>query len=159
MPEVRTQLATCEKSNQYLIMEDLPFAKDLPFFKTSQSDPEKWLDKTEKLIESIGGRVDTRVTARANGKQGILIGFIIEGDYYKLTYPVLAVKDEKNGYAALRQCATLIYHDVKSRVNRIRIFHPRVVFADFLVLRDGSTLAESATTDIPDLLTSAKIKQ
>jgi len=35
----------------------LPEGEDLNYWKTSQRDPDAWLDKTKKLIENAGGRV------------------------------------------------------------------------------------------------------
>lgn len=130
-------------------MKELPFAEEVSYWKTSKSGVESWLDKTESLIDSIGGNTDTRIVGKSGGKEGILFGFFIDGDAYKLMWPVLPTKNEKDRGAALRQCATLIYHDTKARINRVKIFSPRVVFADWLVLESGKTIAEVGHDSVP----------
>lgn len=137
--------------------QDLPFAEDMPYWKTSKSGVESWMDKTEVLIDSIGGRVDTRIIGKSGGKEGIMFGFFINGDAYKLMWPVLPTKKEADRGAALRQCATMIYHDTKARINRIRIFGPRVVFSDWLVLESGKTLAETAGDMVPAAIQGIKL--
>jgi len=136
---------------------DLPFAEELSYWKTGKSGAETWLDKTEALIESVDGTVDTRIVGKSGGKEGIMFGFFIGGDAYKMMWPVLPTKRESDRGAALRQCATLIYHDTKARVNRIRIFGPRVVFADWLVLENGKTLAESSVDALPKAIQEIKL--
>ncbi len=138
-------------------MINLPFAETLPYWKTSKSGVESWLDKTEKLIEGIGGINDTRIVGKSGGKEGIMLGYRVEGDNYKLSWPVLPVKKDVDRNAALRQCATMIYHDTKARVARIKIFGPRVVFADWLVLESGRTLAEKSIESIPGVLNNSKL--
>ena len=135
----------------------LPFADTMPYWKTSSSGIETWLDKTENLIEGIGGHVDTRIVGKSGGKEGILFGFFIEGDAFKIMWPVLPVKKEKDSKAALRQCATFIYHDTKARINRVRIFSARVVFSDWLVLETGTTVAEIDNLGIPNALAGIKL--
>ncbi|MGV6816180.1 MAG: hypothetical protein ACWA44_02790 [Thiotrichales bacterium] len=130
-------------------MNDLPLAEDMPYWKTSKSGVEGWLDKTEKLIEQIGGQVDTRIVGKSGGREGILFGFFIEGDAFKMMWPVLPTKKPEDRSSATRQCATLIYHDTKARINRVRIFGARVVFSDWLVLDNGKTLAEQGHNALP----------
>ncbi|WP_338765917.1 hypothetical protein WAF17_02655 [Bernardetia sp. ABR2-2B] len=120
----------------------LPFAENMPYWKTSQSGVETWLDKVEKMIVEMGGQVDTRLAGKQRGREAILFEFTVQNDIYKILYPVLPTKKDKDKNAALRQCATLIYHDVKSRLNRIKIFGIRVVFSDYLVLDNGQTLSQ-----------------
>lgn len=133
-------------------MTELPAAEEMSYWKSGTSAPDTWLDKTEKLISEMGGEVTTRIVGRANGKEAILLVFRLQGDNYKLTWPVLPTKKEGDRLAATRQCATGIYHDTKARVNRLKIFGPRVAFADYLVLPSGKTVAETDVAGIPDQL-------
>lgn len=133
-------------------MDSLPFAHEMSYWKSSQSGVESWLDKTERLIESVGGAVHTRITGKSDGREAILLTFVIEGDWFKIMWPSLPVKNEKDKAAAMRQAATMVYHDTKSRVNRIKIFSARVVFSDWFLLTDGSTIAESGTIDFPSVI-------
>lgn len=120
----------------------LPFAEDMAYWKTSQSGIKTWLDKTEKMIVEIGGTVNTRLVGRQGSREAIMLVFFLQNDTYKIVYPVLPTKKNTDRNAATRQCATLIYHDVKSRINRIKIFGARITFSDFLVLPSGTTIAE-----------------
>lgn len=138
-------------------MKGLPFANELPYFKTGKSSAESWVLKTEKLIESAGGIVHTRLMGKSLGLEGIMIQFAIEGSQFKLTWPVLPVEKMIDESAALRQCGTMIYHDTKARINRIRIFGPKVVFADWLILENGQTLAQSHESLISGMLNNLKI--
>ncbi|MEM7551121.1 MAG: hypothetical protein AAF363_15665 [Bacteroidota bacterium] len=131
---------------------ELPFAENMPYWKTSSSGIENWLDKTEKLITEYGGDVNTRIAGKSNGKEAIMFGFTLESDRYKILWPILPTKKDSDRNAAARQAATMIYHDTKARVNRLKIFTPRVVFSDWLLLNNGKTLAETNTIGIPDAL-------
>ena len=135
----------------------LPNAEDLPYWKSGQSPAESWLDKTEKLLVDAGGTVQLRMVGRQGEIEGIIFGFVLAGDSYKLSWPVLPTRKEADRPAARRQAATMIYHDTKARVARLRIFGPRVVFADWLVLGDGSTVAERGGQGVPELLEGVKL--
>ena len=123
-------------------MNHLPIANDMPYWKSGKSGVETWLNKTEKLIESVNGNVHTRVVGKNQGKEAIMFAFSVDKDYYRMFWPVLPPNNEKDRLAAQRQAATMIYHDVKSRINRIKIFGARVAFSDYLLL-DGTTIAET----------------
>lgn len=126
-------------------MNNLPLAETQPYWKTSKSGVETWLDKTEKLIEKVGGKVDTRIVGKSGGREGILFAFFLGPDQFKMSWPALPTKKPEDRSAALRQAATMIYHDTKARINRIEIFGAKVVFADWYLLPSGKTLAESNT--------------
>ncbi|MEO1417526.1 MAG: hypothetical protein AAFW00_19740 [Bacteroidota bacterium] len=128
------------------------YANDLPYWKTGKSSAESWMNKTEKLITEAGGEVDTRISGKPNGKEAILFIFMLEGARYKILWPVLPTKKIDEQPAALRQCATMIYHDTKARVLRLKIFPPKVVFSDYLIGPNGQTLAEIGQADIPKAL-------
>lgn len=130
---------------------ELPNAEEMSYWKTSKAGVETWLDRTERLITNMGGEVDTRVAGKSNGREAIMFVFRMAGDSYKILWPVLPTKKEDDRSAALRQAVTFIYHDTKARANRLKIFSPRVVFSDYLLV-EGKTLAETGTTGIPDQL-------
>jgi hypothetical protein len=136
---------------------ELPYAETMPYWKTSKSGIENWLNKTEKLIEGIGGRVDTRIVGKSGGKEGIVFGYFIENDPYKISWPVLPTKKSEDSGAASRQAATMIYHDTKARINRLAIFGARVVFSDWLIGQDGKTIAECHPDMIPAAIANIKL--
>ncbi|MEM1339839.1 MAG: hypothetical protein AAGF96_18910 [Bacteroidota bacterium] len=123
-------------------MNELPIANDMSYWKTGKSGVETWLDRTEKLIESVNGDIHSRIIGKNQGKEAIMFAFSIGKDYFRMFWPVLKPIHDKDKVAAQRQASTMIYHDVKSRINRIRIFGPRVAFSDYLLLGD-KTIAES----------------
>ena len=129
-------------------MNELPIANEMPYWKSGTSSPDSWFDKVENLIEKYGGTIHSRVVARSGHNEGIMIGFTIAGESFKLTWPVLPPKNPNDRLAATRQAATMIYHDTKARVNRLAIFDPKVVFADWLLLENGRTIAENPNTNI-----------
>lgn len=130
---------------------ELPYAEDCSYWKTSKSGVEGWLDKTERLIEQIEGEVITRIAGKSGGKEAIMFVWELKGEQYKLMWPVLPTKKDERS-AAMRQAATMIYHDTKARINRLKIFPPEVVFSDWLVLPNGQTIAESRVEGIPQNL-------
>ena len=127
---------------------NLPFAEEMPFWKTSKSGIESWMDKVEKLITNSGGFVTTRMAGKFKGVEGIAFAFTMEGEDFRITWPVLPTKKEDDRSAAMRQAATMIYHDTKARCNRLAIFGPRVVFMDYLVLENGKTTTETENLDL-----------
>jgi len=136
---------------------ELPFAEELPYWKTSKSGADSWLDKTERLLTEADGRVDVRMIGRQGDLEGIVFGFTLGGDAFKLSWPVLPTRKESDRPAARRQAATMIYHDTKARVGRLRIFGPRVVFADWLLLDGGVTIAERRGDFLPEMLNGTKL--
>lgn len=124
------------------MFNELPFAKNLSYWKTSQSDPDKWLDKTEKIINEIGGEVHTRFFGTFNKVSVCIFGFNIGNDNFRMTWPILPVDTDKEKAAARRQTATLIYHDTKAKINSVKIFGPRIGFANYLITEGGKTVSE-----------------
>jgi|GEM_PF-1955476 len=47
---------------------DLPFAEEINYRKTSKSTPDTWLDRTEDIIEKVGGIVLMRAQGRMENK-------------------------------------------------------------------------------------------
>ena len=132
---------------------ELPYAETMPYWKTSKSGVETWLDKTEKMIIDISGDVHTRINGKSNGIEAIMFGFRIASDEFKLLWPVLPVKEEKDKASAQRQAATMIWHDTKARINRIKIFGPKITFFDYLVLDNGKSVSEiGGIIDVSKLL-------
>lgn len=125
-------------------MQNLPYAEDMPYWKSSQSSPDKWMDKAEAVIEKLGGTVSMRAQGKQDGRKAYLIDFEFLPDRFRAIWPVLPVKAESktNVNAADRQAATMMYHDVKARSLRANIFGPRTAFFEFLILPDGRTAGQ-----------------
>lgn len=123
------------------------------YYMTSRSSPDDWLDKTEKLIEGHGGRILSRGYGKVDGRAAYMLGFELEGNRYKIVWPVLATK--KNEQAARIQAVTLMHHDVKAKIVSALVLGNRVAFFQYLMLPDGRTTAEIADDELalvlPDL--------
>ena len=132
---------------------ELPFAEDVSYWKSSKSDPNAWLSRTEDLIVKFGGVV--KVVARGNmeGRSAYLIEFEHEAEKFKILFPVLPTQRDETR-AAERQAATLIYHDVKARLLRAEIFGVKSAFFEFLMLPDGRTVNQLA---VPELTKYARM--
>lgn len=131
----------------------LPNAESMPYWKTSKSGVETWLDKTEKMITDVSGNVHTRINGKSKGVEAIMFGFTIGADEFKILWPVLPVKNPKDKPSAQRQAATMLWHDTKARINRIKIFGPKITFFDYLVLDNGKSVSEiGGITDVSKLL-------
>jgi len=127
----------------------LPYAHTLNFWKTGKSNPSSWLEKAVIQIEKLGGSV--RVSAWGKDDQGrkaCMITFDMDGSSFKVFWPVLPVEDQADQLAAERQAATMLYHEIKERCLKIKIFGTRFAFFEYLLLPDGR-LAVDAT--LPEL--------
>ncbi len=132
-------------------MHELPFAEDTNYWKTGQSSPDTWTDKAIAQIEHLGGEVLTYAFGHdhARGRQGFMLEFAIDGEVFKIVWPVLPTRGKDNR-SARRQSATLLYHDVKARCISAAILGKRAAFFSYLVLPDGRTAAEVATPALAD---------
>lgn len=131
---------------------ELPDANDLPYWKTSQSSPENWVDKACLEIERAGGVVDLCMpSVRRGGRMAHIIGFSLDGDTFKLVWPVLG-HDKRDRPSAIRQAATMMYHDVKSRCVTARVFGARWAFQAEMMLPDGRTAGQLSTPELIDVV-------
>lgn len=119
----------------------LPFAEDLPYWKTGKSSFDSWLEKAERFLVESGGEVTRQATGREYGAEAMMMEFELDDDTFRVVWPVLPSWQEERS-AARRQAATMLFHDIKSRGVRYRIFGARVAFFEFLVLPSGATAQE-----------------
>lgn len=131
---------------------ELPQAKSLPYWKTSRSSPEDWVRKACAEIERAGGEIELCLpSAYQAGRMAHVIGFRVNGNAFKLIWPVLA-HDSEDSVAALRQAATMLYHDVKSRCLLARVFGARWAFHAELILPSGRTAGQLTTPELLEQL-------
>ncbi len=136
-----------------------PFAETVPYWQTSRSTPDTWLDRAEKEIVKRGGRVNLRAltSGAALGLEAFHFVFDLDGDQYRLTWPVLPTKNGDKQAAARRQAATLLYHDVKAKCVSATVLGTRRAFHSYLYLPGaGKTVSELSDPDfiaaLPKLL-------
>lgn len=135
------------------------YAEDLNYWKTGQSSPDVWMEKTAKEIERAGGRVLGSAWAQDDtGRAAFMLQFNMGDDVFKLVWPVLESKSG-NLKAARIQAATMMYHDVKARCVAAKVLGARASFMAFLLLPDGRTAAQASTPELaaalPRLLLTA----
>ncbi len=110
--------------------------KKLPYWKTGRSSPDEWLRKAIREIDKVGGKVNESGIIRQQDNEVVLVGFKLEGDQFRLVWPVLA-HDPRENQAAVRQAATMLYHDVKSRCVAAMVKGARWAFHAEMVLPNG----------------------
>jgi hypothetical protein len=133
---------------------NLPKAEDINYWKTGKSSAESWLDKTQAMIEKHDGRVVRRLQGVADGLSAILFVFELDGEQFKIVWPVLETRaGDVDTPAARRQAATFVYHDVKARLLSRQVWGARKAFMAYL-LPEGSTrnLMEMGDEDVSHLL-------
>lgn len=122
-------------------------AKDLPYWKTGKSSPDEWLRKASQQIEEAGGKITERAIAMQYGREVVLLGFTLDDDNFRVVWPVLAHESADN-QAAVRQAATMLYHDVKARCVAARVKGARWAFHAELVLPDGRMAGALSDSDL-----------
>ena len=127
----------------------LPYAEDLPFWKSGQSAPDVWMDKTKKLIFDMGGKVlmDAYGNESGSGRAAFMMMFEIKGDKFKLVWPVLPTRSGSEKAARI-QAATMMYHDVKAKCVNACVFGARAAFFTWLMLPDGRTAGEASVAEL-----------
>ena len=123
-------------------------AEALPYWQTSKISPDTWIDKAKREISRAGGKVLAEgFGADATGRSAFMLGFEIQGDRFRLTWPVTR---SRSGLVASEriQAATMLFYDVKSRCVASRVLGSRVAFFSYLVLPDGRSAAELAVPDL-----------
>ncbi len=126
------------------------FAEDIGhYWRTSKSGPDVWIERAGREIEAVGGAILKEAFGREGSRAAYFVEFELDGDTYKIVWPVLPSKtgDERN---AKVQAATLLYHDVKAKVLSAKVLGTRAAFFPYLELPDGRTASQAS---MPELMT------
>jgi len=89
------------------------YAEEAPYWKTSRTAAEDWVEKAKRVIVGAGGRVLADMVLNVEGKTTYVIKFAMAIDgqerEYRIDWPVLKSRagDER---AAKVQAATVLYH-------------------------------------------------
>jgi hypothetical protein len=143
-------------------MLELPYAEDVNYWRTSKSSPDAWMDRTRRQIEKLGGQVlaEGFGSEPGLGRAAYMLAFELEGERYKVVWPVLPSKTG-NERAARVQAVTLLYHDIKAKAISAAVLGARAAFFSFLMLPDGRTATGVATPELtklaPAMLTAGPI--
>ncbi len=144
------------------MMRELPYGEDVNYWQTSRTSPDIWMEKTKKLILDLGGQVlmEGFGSEPTIGRSAFMLAFEIEGDNFKVIWPVLPSKTGKE-LSARRQAATMLYHDTKAKVLTAVIVGARAAFFSYLMLPDGRTAVEASIPelqkDIPSLFSAPQL--
>jgi len=135
-------------------MDNLPYGEEINYWMTSRSDPDTWIAKARKQIETIGGQIIAEAFGQeaTTGKSAFMLTFSIQDELYKIIWPVLPTKGKDKRRAAKIQAATMLYHDVKAKCISSRVLGPRAVFFSFFVLPDGRTMGEIPTPELGQII-------
>jgi len=133
----------------------LPYAEDSNYFQTGKSTPDTWIDKAADQVEKIGGQVIMRGmgTHPDSGQSAFIFIFEIDGDTFRIVWPVLPLKSHTTTKArgAKRQAATFLFYDVKARCLSSAILGTRSAFFSFIMLPDGRVASEVEKSEIAQL--------
>jgi hypothetical protein len=125
----------------------LSYAEGLPYWQTSKSGVESWIEKIKKEITrypSLKGKVVTEAVMTIDDVSSIVLEFELQGDLFRIQWPVMKSKSG-NQRAEKVQAATMIFYDVKARVITALVLGARAAFLSFLLLPDG-TVAGTRTS-------------
>lgn len=124
------------------------YAEDLSYWKTSQSSPDSWMDKTKKIIESFKGKVmGEGFGSNDQGKTAYMFAFEIQDETFKVIWPV--VKSYAGNERAERiQAATSLYHYVKGVCLYALVVGFRAAFFSHLMLPGGKIASQIANEDL-----------
>lgn len=131
-------------------MANTVYAEDVNYFKTGNSAPDAWIDKTKAEIKAAGGRVLNEAFGSMDGRAAYMLEFTFGGDRFRAVWPVLPSKT-KNERAARIQAATMLYHDVKAKCVSAKVHGARAAFFQYAMLPDGRTAAQVASPELVNL--------
>lgn len=137
-------------------MKKTTYAENLNYWKTSNASADAWMEKTRTLLKRHKGELKSEAYGRdSNGNAAFLVEFEIDGDAFKVVWPVLPSLT-RNVLTAKIQAATMIHHDIKSRLIAAAVLGARSAFFAYLQLPSGQTVYEASLTTplsgVPKLL-------
>lgn len=125
------------------------YAEEINYWKTSRSSPDVWMARARQQIENLGGVIllEGFGNEPTTGRAAYMLAFEIEGNKFKIAWPVLPSRSG-NERAARIQAATMLYRDVKAKCISASVLGARAAFFSFLLLPDGRSAAEMSTPEL-----------
>lgn len=124
---------------------ELPYAFEMPYWRTGKSSPDVWIDRTKNIIEELGGKDISEMFGSSMGRGAYMLQWSYEGEAYRAIWPVLQTRNSSEDQAARVQAATMLYHDCKSAALKARVLGHRAAFFWAILLPDGRTASQLAT--------------
>lgn len=126
------------------------YAEDINYWQTGKSQPDTWIIDAKRLIGQLGGRVLAEAYGQTGNNSGAyMLSFEIQGERYKIVWPVLPSKT-KNEKAARIQAATMLYHDIKAKCISATVIGVKAAFFGYYQLPDGRTMIELTAPELED---------
>lgn len=123
---------------------ELPYAYTLPYWRTSKASADTWIDKTVDVLRKLGASVTGVGYAGSEAVSAYVIVFKYGEEVFRVTWPVLKLRDPDEANAARIQAATLLYHDCKAKAVAATVLGFRTAFIGQLMLPEGKTVSESS---------------
>lgn len=129
------------------------YAQDQPYWQTSKSPVDTWMDKCEVEIKRAGGMILSKGIVTAQGKTTVGLEFSIGTDLFRIVWQPLPLNPRKTGTekAALVQAVTAMYYDIKNSCIKARWVGARRAFADYFLLPSGDTVGGHIAVDRLDI--------
>lgn len=133
------------------------YAEDVNYWQTGKSSSDTWIENAKREIRAVGGKVmgEGFVSEELTGRSSFLLAFELQGEQFKILWPVLKSK-RSNTHAARIQSATALYHEVKAACVKVKFLGARAAFFAYLILPGGRTASEVGTPELiqalPELL-------
>jgi hypothetical protein len=132
-------------------MMELPYAEDVNYWKSGTSSPDAWIERAKRQVESLGGKILMEAFGKdASERSAYMLAFEIEGERFKVVWPVLPSKS-RNEKAARIQAATMLYHDIKARCLTAVVMGTRSAFFSYLLLPDGRMATQADDDELTGL--------
>ena len=134
------------------------WAEKVNYWQTSRTAPGTWLERAAGQVEKAGGKVLAQGEGQEpqTGQRAYMLLFELDGAQFKVVWPVLPTKTNKDKAARI-QAATALYYDVKARCVSSKFLGGRAAFFSYLILPDGRVAAQVAVPELmnglPRLLT------
>ena len=129
------------------------YAEDVNFWHTGKSDPGKWMDLARKQIIELGGKVKGEgFGSDSEGRGAFMLAFELEGEMFKIIWPILPTRYRGQESATRRQAATMLYHYVKSVALYSVVVGSRAAFFSHLMLPDGRVASQVANDELVEAL-------
>lgn len=129
------------------------YAEDVGhYFKTSQSSPDTWLENTKKEIRAIGGVITGEMVGAMDGQAGIMLEFKADDTQFRILYPILPTRKESDAFAAKRQAATAMYHEVKALCVSAKFRGVKATFHSYILLPNGRIASQLTAPEIEDAI-------
>lgn len=123
----------------------LPYAKDLPYWRSGSSAPDVWLEKAVAIVKKLGGTNVSCLSGMTDNGGTFLMQFDHGTERYRVIWPVLRVQRPDEMRAAQIQAATMLYHDCKAKALVAQVLGIRTAFIGQLLVNESQTVSQIAT--------------